>query len=322
MRKLARRILKVFSLYPKSEYASLEQKLKIWKSGFVPPGHYYSPLNDLTYLEANSGTSFKNPYPVKDIDLRMEEQKELLEKLKGYYGQGHLQEQRTPGYRYHLDNIFYSYSDGIFLYCLFNHIKPAKVIEVGSGFSSALMMDINDRCFGSAMKLSFIEPFPEERLYGLMNEKDRKDIQVSEKMVQDIEPAYFTSLEANDVFFVDSSHVSKFKSDLNHILFNVLPVLKSGVYIHFHDIFFPFEYPKEWILSGRAWNEAYLLRAFLMNNKEYEIVLFSSMMEDCHLEWLEKNMPLTLKLHEKWPDEANFSYYLPNKGQSIWLRKK
>jgi|ERR1041384_1342521 hypothetical protein len=43
------------------------------------------------------------------------------------------------------------------------------------------------------------------------------------------------------------------------------PALKvaPGVYVHFHDVCFPFEYPEEWMCQGRAWNEAYLLRAFL-----------------------------------------------------------
>lgn len=89
----------------------------------------------------------------------------------------------------------------------------------------------------------------------------------------------FEKLEENDILFIDSSHVSKMDSDVNFLFFEILPRLKSGVYIHFHDVFYPFIYPKEWIYEGRAYNEMYILRAFLMNNAQYKIQLFGHMLE-------------------------------------------
>jgi hypothetical protein len=76
--------------------------------------------------------------------------------------------------------------------------------------------------------------------------------------------------------------VVKTGSDLYHILFNILPVLKPGVYIHFHDIFFPFEYPKAWVMAGRNWNENYVLRAFLMYNEKFRVRLFSDYLYKKH----------------------------------------
>jgi len=99
--------------------------------------------------------------------------------------------------------------------------------------------------------------------------------------------------------------VSKLNSDVNRIFFDLLPSIKKGVLIHFHDIFWPFEYPKEWIREGRAWNEAYLLRAFLEFNDSYEIVFFVSYMHTFHTELLQEQMPLCLK----------------NSGANIWIRK-
>jgi len=80
------------------------------------------------------------------------------------------------------------------------------------------------------------------------------------------------------MLFVDSSHVSKAGSDLNHILFNILPRLNEGVILHFHDIFYPFEYPKTWVCgdSWHSWHEAYLLKAFLMYNNSFEIIFWNS----------------------------------------------
>ena len=94
-------------------------------------------------------------------------------------------------------------------------------------------------------------------------------------MVQNVKLIEFEKLEPNDLLFIDSSHISKIGSDLNYLLFEVLPSLKPGVIIHFHDILYPFEYPYEWIEKGIYWNEAYLLKAFLMHNKNYEILLFN-----------------------------------------------
>lgn len=318
MKEFLKRILRWFGFITIGEFNSINNELNIWKTGFFPPGHYYSPLNNITDLNENDDI-FNYNTNIKDINLNFDAQKLLLEKLRCFYNQLPFTRTKSGNFRYYLDNNFYSFSDGIFLYCMINHLKPAKIIEIGSGFSSALMMDTNNLNFSDNIDLTFIEPFPEERLFKLISGSYKATI--IKDFVQQVDLASFSLLEVNDILFVDSSHVSKFNSDLNHIMFNILPVLQKGVYIHFHDFFFPFEYPKEWIISGRAWNEMYLIRAFLMNNSNYEIVLFPSMMENYYTDWLQQNMPLTMELHEKWPNEEKFEYYLSNKGQSLWLKK-
>ena len=93
---------------------------------------------------------------------------------------------------------------------------------------------------------------------------------------------------------------------LNRIVFDILPRLASGVYIHFHDIFFPFEYPKAWVLEGRAWSEAYLLKAFLQFNPSFRIVLMNTYLQQFHQAYFAANLPLCLV----------------NTGASVWLRKE
>jgi hypothetical protein len=107
--------------------------------------------------------------------------------------------------------------------------------------------------------------------------------------------------------------VSKTHSDVNYIFFEVLPRLRSGVYVHFHDIFYPFEYPKEWVYQGRAWNEAYILRAFLQHNDRFELLFFNSFLERFHRDTIARNMPLCLR-HSKHS-------MVPTSAQSIWLKK-
>ncbi len=123
--------------------------------------------------------------------------------------------------------------------------------------------------------------------------------------MQDVALSTFDELEAGDLLFIDSSHVSKIGSDVNFLFFEVLPRLKAGVYIHVHDIFWPFEYPHSWIVEGRAWNEAYLLRALLCGNDGFEIVFWNSWAGHALRELLSKNCPL----------------FTRNSGGSIYLRK-
>ena len=119
--------------------------------------------------------------------------------------------------------------------------------------------------FDNEIQCTFIEPHP-KLLKSLLKQGDLERIEIVPRPLQDVDLELFESLRANDILFIDSTHVAKIGSDVNRIFFEILPALATGVYVHFHDIFYPFEYPREWIYEGRAWNEAYMLRAFLMYN--------------------------------------------------------
>lgn len=104
--------------------------------------------------------------------------------------------------------------------------------------------------------------------------KDSDNLHLYETDIQSISLDKFTELEENDILFIDSSHVCKPGSDVSLEIFEILPILKKGVIIHFYDMFWPMEYPYKWVTEGRAYNELFLIRAFLMNNSQYEILLF------------------------------------------------
>ncbi len=167
------------------------------------------------------------------------------------------------------------------------------------------MLDTNELFFEGAIACSFVEPYP-ELLRSLLRDGDDSRITIVPRALQTVEVEEFERLEANDLLFIDSTHVAKIGSDVNYLFFEVLPRLAPGVYVHLHDIFYPFEYPREWVLEGRAWSEAYLLRAFLTLNRSYEIVLFNTFLEHFHRELFEDHMPLCLR----------------NPGGSIWLRRR
>ena len=276
------------------------------KNLHVPPGHFYSPIISYKDVRNRQEDIWNNKKEeILDINLNLEEQFNLIQSFKKFYDEIPFDKESNSKHRYYYNNIMYSYCDAIFLHCLLRKVKPSNLIEIGSGFSSALMLDTNDLNLNNKINLTFIEPYP-NRLNSLLRKTDRNKIQLHQNIVQNIDLIEYQKLEENDILFIDSSHISKTGSDLNFIIFEILPRLKKGVYIHFHDIFFPFEYPKTWLLKyRRSWNEAYILRAFLMNNDSYKIKLFSTYICDKHKDWISQNMPLCLL----------------NTGGNIWLQK-
>ena len=105
------------------------------------------------------------------------------------------------------------------------------------------------------MKTTFIDPYP-ERLLGLLRPEDHDRAEIRVEPVQAVDLAVFDVLGPGDVLFIDSTHVARTGGDVVHDVFTILPRLASGVRVHFHDMFYPFEYPAAWVFEGRAWNEA------------------------------------------------------------------
>jgi len=263
--------------------------LRFVHKSIYKPGHYYSTVPSLEEIEENKDAIFKDVLNVPDVDLREQEQLELLKSFKDVENDIQFPKNKNATDRYFYDNSFFMKGDAVALLCIIRTFNPKKIIEVGSGFSSCVCLDINERLYNNAIDLTFIEPYP-ERLYSVIKEKDKESLPLIQSKIQQVDLEIFKQLDENDILFIDSSHVSKIGSDLNHIMFNILPVLKKGVVIHFHDICFPFEYPKQWIDNGVFWNEAYLLRAFLMNNTSYKMLLWCHFVAVKHEAFLKENL--------------------------------
>ena len=168
----------------------------------------------------------------------------MLGQLARYYNELPFPEDPDNSTLYHYKNAYFSYGDAIVLYSFLRHHRPQKLIEVGSGFSSAAILDVNRMFLEDSVCLTFIDPFP-RRLLDILSEEDRRRHTVIRQPVQDAPLDLFRNLGEGDVLFIDSSHVVKIGSDVAFIFFNVLPVLNPGVIVHFHDVLWPFEYPKE-----------------------------------------------------------------------------
>jgi len=243
---------------------------------FAPPGDFYSPIPDPAEVARYRATLFdRRVSNVPGVDIRADEQVALLQTFGSYYRDIPFKDEPTAGLRYYFANPFFSHGDAVILYSMLRHRAPRRVVEVGSGFSSAVMLDTNERFCRKQMRMTFIDPHP-ERLLALLSEEDTRQHDVIPDAVQSVSFEKFAELGANDVLFIDSSHVAKAGSDVVYLVTSVLPRLKKGVIVHFHDVFWPFEYPEEWILGGRAWNEDYLLKAFLQFNTSFKVLFFNT----------------------------------------------
>ena len=149
--------------------------------------------------------------------------------------------------------------------------KPSRIVEVGSGYSSAVMLD-TVRNHGLPTELTFVEPYP-WRLRHLVSQSTLQTCKVVESTLQAAPVEVFTSLESGDFLFIDSSHVLKAGSDLEVLYFSILPRLNPGVIVHIHDIFWNWEYPGAWLREGRAWNELYAVRAILQFSNRFEVLI-------------------------------------------------
>ncbi len=241
-----------------------------------PFNYYESPYPDIVEIHRQEKEIFDKDKEVVGIDFNIDRQMELLKKMEEIELPDWTTDGNAQDYRYFYGNGWFDKNSADALYYMIRLAKPKNIIEVGSGFSTSVMLDTNERYFDNKINIVSIEPYC-ERLKSLLRPSD--NIEIYEKDLQKIPLDFFDRLGEDDILFIDSSHVSKINSDVNYVFFEILPRLKKGVYVHFHDIIYPFIYPAKWIYEGRAYSEMYILRAFLMGNKDFSIQLFGGMLE-------------------------------------------
>jgi hypothetical protein len=271
-----------------AEKSRLQSEIARW-TRFSPHGHFYSPLPS----EEEIGRAYQNPVsgpPFAAVEFNEAEQFALFKELASYAEGFPFSDTRGEGRRFELTNPSFSRYDAFILYGIIRHLRPRRIIEVGCGYTSAAILDLNDQLCGGRLELTFIDPdLAEFRRHLLPGDEAR--VTTIERRVQEVPFEVFGALEANDILFLDTSHVSKVGSDVNHLFFHVLPSLRAGVWIHLHDIPSDLEYPREWVDAGRAWNEVYLLRAFLMYNRAFEVVLSSAHLYHHNVPFLNRELP-------------------------------
>lgn len=236
-------------------------RVSLARPPWVSPGHYYSPISSAEDVDR----ALSWPADVPGVDLRPDAQISLMRELDLSLPAG-------PRWSAKKSNNMYGIADSTIYAAMLRRLRPHAVIEVGSGYSTALLLDIA-AADEFETEVTCIEPYP-ERLGSVLLGAD--DVKLLRQPVQEVPVSYFKSLGVGDILFIDSTHVAKAGSDVCWLFLRVLPTLAAGVVVHIHDIFWPFTYPESWLREGRDWNESYLLNALLADTARWEIALFSS----------------------------------------------
>ncbi len=238
-----------------------------------PPGHFYSAIPNLDEIRFTELGLPDDGGP--GLELREEEQRSWFERLAPFIADWRPPTEPDGARRYYLPNGSFDWSDGAVLQAMLRVLQPARIVEVGSGYSTALMLDTIDEHFSSKPSMVAIEPFPDV-LRSRLRDSDGDLLEIVEKPVQEMDLDLIAGLEAGDVLFLDTTHVAKVGSDVVHDFRSVLPAVPPGVFVHVHDVFWPFEYPEPWYVEGRTWNELYVLEAFLRFNDRFRMVMFGN----------------------------------------------
>lgn len=272
------------------------------------PGHFYSPICDPSALKHHyrDPRTTEPPPQLPGIDLAHDAQVSLWEGWRPFLDDMARFFSDCTSRRCQLPSASYDIGDATVYACMLRHLQPRRLIEVGSGSSSAVALDVIDRFLTNPPRITFIEPYP-SFLESLLSQEDRTRVEVITSEVQKVEPAFFDDLQPNDLLFINSTHIVKTASDVVFKLFEVLPQLRPGVIVHFHDVFYPFEYPGEWVMDRNySWNELYALRAFLTGNRDWEIVFFNDYFARTERARIERDAP----------------QILGNAGGGLWLRRR
>jgi hypothetical protein len=270
------------------------------------PGHFYSPIVDSVELRGQEQRIWPERPVVLGIDFNDAHHERVLREYFPAFYPDFAYPAKPDGNAlgFYLDNDQFGWLDCRALFVLLRAWRPRRFVEVGSGFSTLLVADVNRRFLGGAMHITCVEPYPRDFLRSPELGIERLLVQ----RVQDVDPRVFAELDSGDVLFIDSSHVAKTGSDVNHLCFEVLPRLRPGVRIHFHDVFLPMDYPKHWVLGeNRSWNEQYVVRALLMFSSGFRVLFGCSHAYAAHSEALRRALAA--------PDGAYYG------GGSFWIEK-
>ena len=242
------------------------------------PGHFYSPIPDLAELDAShSKDAFANI-----LSISKEAVLPFASEVFSYSDEFSSRIDSGDS-AFEWCNSQFPPADALAYYGILKILKPNRIIEIGAGFSTQVAIEaVKSNGYG---QITCVEPYPQDFL------KSTKEVTLIERKLQDTPDDIFKSLTRGDVLFVDSSHQVKCQSDVLDIFFRVLDLLDVGVFIHFHDIFIPDDYPFFWLKDhGIFFNEQYFLLAFLKHNANYACRLPNAFMarryREIYEDWL------------------------------------
>jgi hypothetical protein len=251
---------------------------------------YYSVLPVVTELE-RTRRRWERASDLPGVEWSLEEMQQLFLEAQTYWQKEGAQVPTIAQLSKQGYGEGYVQGDSVVHYGMLRKLKSARVIEVGSGLSSVIThhAGLANTKEGAPLSLTCIEPFPYPAL-------KRLPVTLEAQMVQDVPLAFFEQLQPGDVLFIDSTHTFKIDSDVSYLFLEVMPRLKKGVWIHVHDIVYPFNYPypadvaifqRDWPFF---WNEALALQALLCGSSLFRLRLSVPMIRHHAPQWLDAHL--------------------------------
>ena len=233
---------------------------------------YYSPIPDLS---STPDSVWARRSPLHGVDLDADRAFAFAERhLSPYIAEWNPpREGRADEPAFFLRNLTFQDVDADLLYAMVRNSKPRHIVELGSGFSTLVMAEAVEAngLEGTTGELVSYDPYPRSNVAG---HRIPGLSELHALRAQDVPPEIFSTLGPGDILFVDTTHAVKLDGDINRIVLDVLPTLRPGVLVHFHDVWLPWEYHRHLLAAlGFYWTEQYLLQAFLSENRGYEVVL-------------------------------------------------
>ena len=239
----------------------------------ILPRHFYSAIPDVHELRRTS--LWRAPRSMVGVDGLDSEQQLVL--LRSWLSSAVLD--LLDGTDVHAEAcrengaVGFGPSEASVLFAFVASQRPAKVLQVGAGVSTAVVLAAA-AAVGHSVELVCVDPFPTPYLTRLA---DEGRIRLDRRPAQEVGLEDLTALADGDLFFVDSTHTVKPGSEVNRIVFEVLPRLEAGVWVHVHDVWFPYDYARDVLTRGLFfWNESPLLHAFLIDNARISVQLCTS----------------------------------------------
>lgn len=247
--------------------------------------HFTEPRFD--HRETREGFSSDRSLP--GIDWNEEGQLSLLDQLTYADEMRQLPAKKSEKNRFYFENGVFAHGDSEIWYQIIRAKKPARIYEIGSGFSTLMAMEAIKRNReedpGYHCEHVCIEPYSSLWL-------EETGVKVVREPVETLGVGYFSHLQRDDILFIDSSHVINAEGDVVFEYLELLPTLAPGVIVHAHDIFSPKNYPKNWLVEDvRLWGEQYLFEAFLSHNSEWKIICALNYLSHHHREQLRVAAP-------------------------------
>lgn len=254
--------------------------------------HYYEPLFQPKHLRYPLSADRNLP----GINWDLPGQLALLDKFRfsGELMDIPLRSEGGPGFYFNNGN--FESGDAEYWYNLIRLMKPKRIIEIGSGHSTKIA-SLATKCNENEQENYrcqhiCIEPYEMPWLEAI-------GLQIVRKRVEEMPLDFFQCLDANDVLFIDSSHIIRPQGDVLYEYLEILPMLKPGVIVHIHDIFSPKDYPSSWVQEEiRLWNEQYLLEAFLTDNQSWRILGAVNLLKHRHFDKLKEVCPTLTSIRE------------------------